>query len=149
MSHVLAYPWSVMGDNGADDQQDLEPEKKDPTNFWNEDVVSPTDVKNQHYVPQMFLRGFAGSDGLVHRLDLQMGQTPADMTRNIGSENSFNNLEIAGVEVSTEGWLAELENAAGPLLHRLIEDPAELLALTVDEQMHFARFLGAFRFRVP
>jgi hypothetical protein len=139
----------VTGDNGADDQQELEPVERDATNFWNEDVVWPTDVKNQHYVPRMFLRGFAGADGRVRRVDLEMGRTVRRSTKSIGSGPSFNNFEIEGVEVSTEDWLGDLENRAAPLLKRLIEDPTELLAFTGEEQMHLARFLGAFRFRVP
>ncbi len=134
---------------GAADQDELEPEEKDLTRYWNEDVIWPTDVKNQHYVPRMFLRGFAGADGLVRRVDLETGRIVRRSTKSIGSDVGFNNFAIDGVEVSTEGWLGDLENAAAPLLHKLRDDPAELLGFTGEEQMQFARFLGAFRFRVP
>ena len=37
---------------------------------WGEPILFPTDVKQQHYVPRIFLKAFAGSDGLLKVPDL-------------------------------------------------------------------------------
>jgi hypothetical protein len=116
---------------------------------WKEPILATTEVKNQHYVPQMYLRGFARAEQ-VRRVDLATGNDSIrTKVRNAGAQRGFNNFRIEGFEVSTETWLSELESAADPLLKRLRADPAELLTFTVDDEMDLARFLASLSFRVP
>jgi hypothetical protein len=112
-------------------------------------VLATTNVTNQHYIPKMYLRGFASGDQ-IRVIDLATGNDSIRTNvRNAGARRRFNNFRIEEFEVSTESWLSDLEAAAAPLLARLRADPAELSSFTFDEEMDLARFLAAFTFRVP
>ncbi len=116
---------------------------------WQEPILGTTEVKNQHYIPQMYLRGFARGDQ-VRMVDLGTGKDSIRTNvRNAGAQRGFNNFRIDEFEVSTENWLSELEAAADPFLKRLRADPSQLLRFTFDEEMDLARFLAALSLRVP
>jgi hypothetical protein len=53
---------------------------------WNEPVVGFTDVKIQHYKPKMYLRGFAGPDGKIRRVDLDTGASVRTNVENVGGQ---------------------------------------------------------------
>jgi hypothetical protein len=117
---------------------------------WHEPVLGLTDVTNQHYIPKMYLRGFGDTNERIRVVNLDTGDDGVvTHVRNAGAQRRFNNFQLEGLEVSTEGWLSELEGAADPLLKRLRGDAAGLLDFTFDEEMDLARFLAAFSFRVP
>lgn len=67
-------------------------------------MLGLADVKLHHYIPQMYLRRFAGADGLIRVVDRNASddELRAD-TRNVGAKRGFNNFPLEDVEVSTEG----------------------------------------------
>jgi hypothetical protein len=119
------------------------------TRYWNEPVLAPTEVKRQHYVPKLYLRAFADPSDQVRVVDLDEGKEYRTSLDNVALQGRFNDVQLGGIVVSNEGWLSELEGQAAPLLKRLIDDPAQITALTDIEQMQLARFLASMRFRVP
>ena len=100
-------------------------------------------------MPQMFLRAFTGTDGLLRVFDLDSNNQFRTSPRNAAAEGHFNDIEVAGAILSTEAWLSELEGAAGPILEHLINDPDDVTSLSVKEEMALARFIAALRFRTP
>lgn len=77
-------------------------------------------VKNQHYVPQAYLRGFAAAaergEDQVSVLDKKDGRIFVSNIRNVAAERFF--YDGPG-DQETERALAELEAAAAPILQRL------------------------------
>jgi hypothetical protein len=102
----------------------------------------------QHFVPRFYLGNFADR-GLVSVCDLDSGKQFKASTRDVGVTTGFNDLEVAGLTVSTEEWLAQIEGAAGAIIGRLAREPAEVLGLSDGEENTLSRFVAAQRFRVP
>ncbi|MSQ40192.1 MAG: DUF4238 domain-containing protein [Dehalococcoidia bacterium] len=118
--------------------------------FWNEPNLSPTEVKRQHYVPQVLLRAFTGVDGKIRVVDLENGGNEyRTSTVNVGLETRFNDVVLEGVRLSTEDWLAKLEGQAAPVMGKLIHDPDSITSLFVDEEFYIARFIVAVSFCIP
>jgi len=120
----------------------------DEYKFWNEPNLSPTEVKRQHYVPRLLLRAFTVDDK-IRVFDLDEGKEFRTSTNNTAVESQFYDENIADFHLSTEDWLAKLEGDAAPVINRLIDNPANLLSLSVEEEFSIARFLVALRFRTP
>ena len=116
---------------------------------WNEPNLGPTDVKRQHYVPQALLRGFMGADGMLRVVDLDNGEDYRTGTANTAVESGFNDVVIEGVRLSTEGWLADIEDEAMPILRSLADEPDRILSLSGQQEIALARFLTAQRLRTP
>jgi len=124
-------------------------ENFDSHNRWNEPNLAPTEVKRQHYVPDFFLESFTGPDNLIRVVDFQEGKKYRTNPTNAAVQSYYNDLEVDGDILSTESWLGQLETRAGGILKRLIENPDELMSLSIEEEMHLARFIAALRFRTP
>ena len=116
---------------------------------WDEPILSPTEVKRQHYVPRAYLRGFAGEDGNLRVVDLEAGKEFRASEANAGLEGHFYDIEIEGEALSTESWLSDLESKALPVIQRLLENPNEISRLSRGEELALARFVAAFVFRTP
>lgn len=116
--------------------------------FWNEPNLSPTKVKRQHYVPQVFLRAFAVNEK-VHVVDLDEGKEYRTSIANIAVESHFYNENITDIHLSTEDWLAQLEGDATSVVGKLLHDPDSIMSLSIDEEFSLTRFLVALRFRTP
>lgn len=116
---------------------------------WNEPNLSPTQVKRQHIVPRIFLRPFAGNDGKLRVVDLASDKEYRTSIQNAAVETHFYDLEMAGLTVSTEDWLGQLEGDAAPVIQRLIAHPECIGSLTLAEELSLGRFLAALRFRTP
>ena len=97
----------------------------------------------------MYLKRFASDDGLVGVLDTREHRRFRAGLDQIAVGVGFYNLDLEGVEASTEAWLAALESRAAPLLDRIVDDPRTLTCLSEHEQNDFARFVCAQFFRVP
>ncbi len=97
----------------------------------------------------MYLKRFTSDGGLLAVFDIQENRRFRADPKNIAVSVGFNNLDVGGVEVSTESWLAGLESRASPLLDRIIQDPQTITSLSEQEQNDFARFVCAQFFRVP
>ena len=116
---------------------------------WNEPNLSPTGATRQHFVPQMFLKSFTGTDGRLRVLDLESNTEFRTSLGNAAVERGFNDVVVDGAILSTEAWLSELEGAASPILEDLINDPDHIISLSVEEEMGLARFIAALRLRTP
>lgn len=116
--------------------------------FWNEPNLSRTGVKRQHYVPQLLLHTFA-VNGKIRIFDLKNGTEHRTSIANAAVETHFYDVKIEGIQVSTEDWLAQLEGEAAPVIERLLDDPSNILSLSIKEELHMARFITALRFRTP
>jgi hypothetical protein len=116
--------------------------------FWNEPNLSPTKVKRQHYVPRLFLRAFASANR-VCVFDLNEGKEYRTSIAKIAVAKHFYDIDIEDIRLSTESWLAQLEEDAAPVINKLLSNPDNILSLSVDEEFSIARFLVALRFRTP
>jgi hypothetical protein len=125
----------------------MPPEPEDYRHFKEPNLRVPT-ADRQHYVPRLYLGNFIGEGGIAVN-DLQTGRCFTTSVGNVAVESGFYNLQAEELTVSTEDWLADVEAAAAPILRRLVTDPGSLLALSDEEQNHFARYMAAQRFRVP
>lgn len=116
---------------------------------WNEPNLGPTQAKRQHYVPRVYLRPFLGHDGNLRVVDLLSGQKYRTSIENVAVETHFYDLEIEGLRVSAEDWLAQLEGEAAPVIQRLINHSESIGSLSLTEELALARFLAALKFRTP
>ena len=116
--------------------------------LWSEPNLSLTSVKRQHYVPQLFLRAFTVEDK-VRVFDLNEGKEFRTSLANVAVEKCFYDIDIKDTHLSTENWLAKLEGAATPVINKLLDNPDNIISLTIDEEFLIARFLVALRFRTP
>lgn len=116
--------------------------------FWSEPNLSLTNVKRQHYVPRLFLSPFA-TEGKVRVFDLKEGKEHRTSLAKIAVEKGFYDIDIKGINLSTENWLAKLEGDALPVINKLIDNPENILSFSIKEEFLMARFLVALRFRTP
>lgn len=115
---------------------------------FREPNLSFTKSARQHFVPRFYLARF-GDAGVVEACDLETGRQFRASVRDVGVRTGFNDLEMAGRNVSTEDWLGEIEDAAAPIIGRLATQPAEVLGLSDGEENALSRFIAAQKFRVP
>lgn len=119
-------------------------------NRWNEPILGLTDAKRQHYVPQMYLRQFAGNDGKLQAVDLDdQDRIFRTSLLNAAVEARLYNLKIKGRIYSAESWLSELEGLSTPVIQRLIDDPTTITSLGLENELILARFIAALYFRTP
>jgi hypothetical protein len=111
--------------------------------------IGPTEAIDQHYVPRFYLKRFADGRGRLPALDLSTGRAFLSAPGRAAKKQGFNDFDIESIRVSTESWLGGLEADAAPLIARLVENPASLTSLSVDEERVLARFIAAQRLRVP
>ena len=117
---------------------------------WNEPILSVTSVKRQHYVPQMYLRQFSGTDGKVRVIDLDdRDRTFRTSLLNAAVEARLYDLEIDGQVYSAESWLSDLEGLSAPIIQQLIDDPTIITSLSLEDEVILARFIAALYFRTP
>ena len=128
---------------------DIHMDKSEYLPGWNEPNLSRTEAKLQHFVPQMFLKSFTGTDGRLRVLDLESNTEFTTSLGNAAVERGFNDILVDGRILSTETWLSELEGTTSPILEGLINDPDHLTSLSEEEEMALARFIAALRFRTP
>jgi hypothetical protein len=122
--------------------------EEDPLSIYSTETVGePTKVKVQHYMPQLYLRQFASTDGRVVVTNVDTGRRFASGTPVIGAERHFYDFEEDGQKLSSESWLERLETAVAPIVRSLSDDPDVLLMLPDAEEVTLARFLTSFRFR--
>ncbi|MBI2170913.1 MAG: DUF4238 domain-containing protein [Chloroflexi bacterium] len=116
---------------------------------WNEPILGLTNAKRQHYVPQMYLRHFSREDGSIRIHDINKGTEFLTSMKNIAVETGFYDFPIEDTIVSTETWLSQIEGAATQTIQRLGETPDYLLKMSLEEEIHLARFTGSLFFRTP
>jgi hypothetical protein len=101
----------------------------------------------QHYLPQVYLAGFATATGEVWRYDRVSGDLKALATPVIGAEKDLYSL-LTGEELSHEietRWFSPLDGCFGPILRKL-GDGGQISA---TELRHLANFVAHLRVRTP
>jgi hypothetical protein len=101
----------------------------------------------QHYLPQVFLKGFGTSSGEVWRYDRANGALKCLPVRVIGAERDLYSI-ITGGELSHEietKWFSPLDGCFGPIL-RKIEKKDEPSSV---ELLDLANFVAYLRVRTP
>ena len=116
---------------------------------WNEPIFSTTEAKRQHYVPRTYLSPFMGDDNRIRVFDIVRAKEYRTSLNNVAVEGHYYDLEIDGVDVSVENWLAQLEAEVAPVIKRLLADPSSIEALTLGEEFALSRFVVALIFRTP
>lgn len=101
----------------------------------------------QHYLPEVYLKGFATSTGEVWRYDRDNGALKPLGTPIIGAEKDLYTI-VTGNEVSQEietKWFSPLDGKFGPI-RRKLESRQEPSA---EELTHLANFVAYLRVRTP
>ncbi len=130
--------------------QDYETRQHLPDPFvWNEPVLGITEVKRQHTVPRLLLRQFANANGRIRAVDLASGREFATSAENLAVQSRFYDVEINDQTLSTENWLARLENDSAGIIRLLSRSPEAIGDLPFPKQVTFARFIAALIFRSP
>ena len=106
-------------------------------------------MKRQHYVPRTYLRPFAGKDDLIRVVNFLGGTEYRTSINNVAVESRFYDLEVEGVVVSAEGWLAQLEDEASRVITLLLASSPSIETLSDEQEFALARFIAAFRLRTP
>lgn len=99
-------------------------------------------AKVQHYVPQFLLRNFG--DPKKHRLcvfDKQNERIFVSNVRNVACESRFYDFDLYGETVTLEPSLSKIEDAAKPLLNRVLSDDS-LSTLSAEERAHLSIFFS-------
>ncbi len=110
-------------------------------------VVVVTKSQWQHYLPQVYLKGFATPTGEVWRYDRNNSALKPLGTRIIGAETDLYTI-ITGIELSHEietRWFSPLDGKFGPI-RRKLESRREPSA---EELTHLASFVAYLRVRTP
>ncbi|HWR13331.1 MAG TPA: DUF4238 domain-containing protein [Terriglobales bacterium] len=110
-------------------------------------VVVVTKRQWQHYLPQVYLKGFATQTGEVWRYDRDNGALKPLGTPIIGAETDLYTI-ITGNELSQEietKWFSPLDGTFGPI-RRKLESRQEPSA---EELTHLANFVAYLRVRTP
>lgn len=104
--------------------------------------------KQQHYVPQFLLRGFAaGKHHQVFVFDKRSGRTFRTAVRNVAAENGFYNLDSGGDQpVSLEPALSRLEHETSDIIRRIRQDES-LASVEPKERALLGTFALAQWFR--
>jgi hypothetical protein len=112
-------------------------------------VSSPTPTKkDQHTIPQLHLRNFAGNDpaGHIWTFHKASGKTTSAVPKEVGFEKHFYSVVLPDgtKDTSIEDFLCDVEGKAAPVYHDLLKDqlPADGLS-----RSRFSEFLAAMYFR--
>jgi hypothetical protein len=99
-----------------------------------------THAKQQHYVPQLLLRGFAtDAKEQLFALDKQTGKVFQTSIRNVATEKGFYDIETQTGRESLESGLSRLESVVAPLITRIRAERA-LSFLSPSEREMIALF---------
>lgn len=82
-------------------------------------------------------------------VDLEGGKEYRTSVENVAVETYYYDVEIEGLRLSPEDWLAQLEGDAAPVIQRVIADPARITSLSLEEEVSLSRFIAALWFRTP
>lgn len=97
----------------------------------------------QHYVPQFLLRNFCGGEeSQCFAFDKTSGRVFAPSVRNVAGEHGFYDLEIAGVTITVDPILRALEDAAAPVIQKIVRSES-LRGVSADERATIAQFAAA------
>jgi Protein of unknown function (DUF4238) len=79
-------------------------------------------ARKHHYVPQMYLSGFANANGQCFVFDAERRRTFTTSPANIAAERDYNAIEADGIPPDAlEKELAKLEGALAPAIKRVRE----------------------------
>jgi hypothetical protein len=101
----------------------------------------------QHYLPQVYLKGFAAPSGQVWRYDRVDGSCKPLPPRVIGAEKNLYSIQDgAGVSQDIENeWFSRLDSSFGPILRKLERSAT----LSSAESFDLATFIAYLLIRTP
>nr|WP_320144107.1 DUF4238 domain-containing protein [uncultured Cohaesibacter sp.] len=104
-------------------------------------------TKRQHFVPRFYLRNFCDADGYIWTHDSRCGDARRSTPENTGFEtNIYSPLAEDGERFDEiEGFLADVESSAAPLLTRLGNGEQ----LDADEKVTISLFIASMFVRSP
>jgi len=103
--------------------------------------------KQQHYVPQFMLKGFAaGKHDQVWVFDKKTGKTFRTTVRNVAVQRAFYDVPVPGGTLSLEPSLASFEGEVAPLVKRIRRERS-IGFLTEADRGLIALFIAAQRIR--
>ena len=122
---------------------------REEVNRWTEPILSKTQTKRQHFVPRLYLKNFAMTDGKIRVFDLQENREYFPSLENVAVQTRFYDVTLEGQDYSAEDWLAELEGTASGILQLLLDEPTAIAMLTDEQENTLARFIAALIMRTP
>jgi hypothetical protein len=110
-------------------------------------AVNTAEPKGHHYVPAMYLRGFAGAKGqlfAINRAEDKWFRTSSD---NVAKKKHFNRIEGPRMDPNAlEKALSEFEGEVAPALQRIKD--AKSLSVEADRSL-LVNFMAAIALRNP
>jgi hypothetical protein len=110
-------------------------------------AVNAAEPKGHHYVPAMYLRGFAGAKGqlfAINRAEDKWFRTSPD---NVAKKKHFNRIEVPRMDPNAlEKALSEFEGEVAPALERIKD--AKSLSVEADRSL-LVNFVAAIALRNP
>jgi hypothetical protein len=110
-------------------------------------AVNAAEPKGHHYVPAMYLRGFAGAKGqlfAINRAEDKWFRTSPD---NVAKKKHFNRVEVPRMDPNAlEKALSEFEGEVAPALERIKD--AKSLSVEADRSL-LVNFMAAIALRNP
>ena len=106
-------------------------------------VPTSNSSTNQHYVPQLLLRGFGKSKRKqqVYVFDKQTEKVLRSSVRNVANERVFYDLDEDGDPPRLDRWLRQLEEQTAPIIRSLRSQRA-LSQLQQTERLWIAAFIA-------
>lgn len=102
--------------------------------------------ENQHWVPKLLIKNFAGSDGRVFCLNIQTDAVTKPPPKHAAAAIGFNDFVVNGKAISYEDKLEKIETAAAPILKQIITSRSAA-GLTTEQRGRVADFIAAQSFR--
>ena len=106
-----------------------------------------TEVKNQHYVPQSYLRRFCSIDERLSVFDKEDKKQFSTTTRNVGSEKFFYRSELNGsdqTDQTIEKYLSSIEGATTQVTNELLAEfeNSTYIKIKADQKETLATFIA-------
>jgi hypothetical protein len=110
-------------------------------------AVNAAEPKGHHYVPAMYLRGFAGAKGQLFAINRAEDKWFRTSPNNVAKKRHFNRIEVPRMDPnSLEKALSEFEGEVAPALERIKD--AKSLSVEADRSL-LVNFMAAIALRNP
>jgi hypothetical protein len=115
-------------------------------------VAVPADQpRKHHYLPQFYLKGFAGTDGRLSQCERRTGKLVATSIGDAAARKDFHRFEVTDAsfdQFAAEKMFAQVEGIQALALQKTLRDP-DLLGTDLALRAEILGFLQMMFFRVP